>query len=55
MRVKLSRLWFGPDGARYREGIHDLPASFKDKLPSGAKILEEPAPADDEESKPAKK
>ena len=45
MKVKFRKLWFGPDGFRYRPGIQDVPSSMEGVLPSSAEILKEPAPA----------
>lgn len=44
MRITLKRNWFGPDGVRRRErdNPHEVPNDWKDKLPAGAKVLDEP-------------
>lgn len=42
MKAILARPWIGPDGERYLAGEHAFPASFADKLPSSAQVVEEP-------------
>lgn len=42
MRVKLQRTWFAPNGFRYKPfaGGVEVPDTFKDRLPSGAVVLD---------------
>lgn len=55
MRVKLLRNWFAPNGELYvaNQGPAEMPDSFKDALPSSAKILVE-VEVEVEEEVPAK-
>lgn len=43
--VKLSKMWFGPGGMRYRAGTHELPEAFVDLLPKSAVVVKAPEPA----------
>lgn len=50
LKVYLRKMWFGPDGHRYKvnrngDGTTDVPERFRDALPSNARIQgEDPAP-----------
>lgn len=43
MKVKFSKQYFGPDGARYRKGEHEVPDAWEGKLPKTATVIEPPA------------
>ena len=43
--VKLSKMWFGPGGTRYRPGTYEMPEDFIDQLPSSAVVVKAPEPA----------
>ena len=41
-KVNFRQNWFAPDGTRFRKGIREVKAEWLTRLPSSAKIVEEP-------------
>ena len=53
-QVNFRKAWFGPDGARYRKGLQEVPNALLDKLPSSA-VKVEVAPVVEDEDTPVVK
>lgn len=55
MRINLGQRWFA-DGVLFRKGEHEVPDSWKDRLPPRTEVLEEPkaVPAAKEDKKAQK-
>lgn len=46
MQVKFKRLFFAPNGVRYKsDRWYEVPESLREKLPKDAEIAEDPEPA----------
>lgn len=50
MKVELKRNWYTPRRRLYLKGVHEIPDSMKDILPSTAVILEEEPEVDEGEA-----
>lgn len=57
MKVRLNRSWYTPRRQFFLAGVHTLPDSMKDILPSSAEILDEGPEPDpiEEREKPVEK
>lgn len=54
MKVMFKNSFFGPDHTLYRKDEeHDVPAEWKDILPEGTIILDQPKKADLKQAKPS--